>query len=124
MCNLYKNCPVFFGSAKIGVSLFLPNIFLDLVFWRVLGAFGHFYLRFSFVTGRIHITTATSYKSQKSKHLQVKQKLGRGDPVGSKLFFVGALMFVMLRHTCLFRFAKIRGQVYITRIDIHLSTGI
>lgn len=96
---LFKNCPVVFGSAKIGVWLFLPNFFLRLILWRVLGAFRNLYTWLSLITCRIHITAATSYKSQQSCYLQVKQKAGRLYPVGTKFLIAWSLMLLVMRHS-------------------------
>jgi hypothetical protein len=93
----FKNSPVFFGRAKIGGELFLPNIFSALVFGRVLGALGYFYLRFSLVAGGIQIAAAAGYKSKQGKHLYIKKKTAGFYPVPAKLFVV-ELMLRWLRH--------------------------
>lgn len=93
----FKNCPVFFGSAKIGVELFLPNIFLALVFGSVLRALRYLYLGLALIAGSVQIAAAASYKSKQGKYLHIKQKTAGFYPVPAKLFVV-ELMLRLLRH--------------------------
>ena len=110
--NSLKIYPLFIWECKNrGLNISAKYILL-LVFGRVLAAFLHFYPWFRLEPGAfVNIVAAAKNEGQQGEQLQVKKILGRGDPVGAKLFIIGANMLLMVCHILNYSGCKNKGAV-------------